>query len=104
MCDFGFNGDLIDDTNAPILRVSSTSPVRTLAGSIAKSLRAQPTVHLQAMGLAAVYQAMKATIIARDYLASDAMDLIQQPMFIDVEDDPGIERTAIRITLRAYAL
>lgn len=102
MCDFGLNDCLTSDLNAPILRVSATSPTYALAGSIAKSLREQPTIHLHAIGLAAVYRALKATIIARGFLAPDALDLVQQPAFINIEDNPGIERTAVRITLRAY--
>ncbi len=93
---------LTADTEAPVLRVSSSSPPHALAGSIAKMLRVQPIIHLHAMGLAAVYQALKATIIARDYLTKDGLDLIQQPAFLTVEDGFDAKRTAVRITIRAF--
>ena len=93
-----------DDVNIPILRVSSTSPAPALAGSIAKALREQPVIHLQAIGMAAVYQATKAVIIARTYLAEEGLDLLQQPSFLNVEDRPGFERTVMRITLWVYPL
>lgn len=92
------------ETGVPILRVSSNSPAPALAGSIAKALRKHSVVHVQAIGMSAVYQAAKAVIIARSYLAEEKLDLVQQPAFVTVEDHPGLERTAVRITLWLYSL
>ena len=90
------------ETEVPILRVSSNSPAPALAGSIAKALRKHAVIHVQAIGMSAVYQATKAVIIARSYLATEGLDLVQQPSFVTVEDHPGLERTAIRITVWIY--
>lgn len=92
------------ETSVPILRVSSNSPAPALAGSIAKALRKHTVIYVQAIGMSAVYQATKAVIIARSYLAQEGLDLVQQPSFVTVEDSPGLERTAVRITVWIYPL
>ncbi|MEZ4636059.1 MAG: stage V sporulation protein S [Caldilineaceae bacterium] len=95
---------LIDDTHVQILRVSSNSPVTAVAGSIANALREQPVVYVQAIGMSAVYQAIKAVVIARSYLSEEGLDLIEQPAYVTIKDRPGLERTAVRMTLWVYPL
>ncbi|AKH15808.1 MULTISPECIES: stage V sporulation protein S [Deinococcus] len=77
------------------LRVSGTSRPNAIAGAIAALLRSQGQVEIQAIGPAAVNQAVKALAIARGYLVGDHLDLYTQPEFVklDVHDE---ERTAVR--------
>ena len=77
------------------LRVSGTSRPNAIAGALAALLRSQGQVEIQAIGPAAVNQAVKALAIARGYLVGDHLDLYTQPEFVklDVHDE---ERTAVR--------
>ncbi|WP_058978605.1 stage V sporulation protein S [Deinococcus grandis] len=77
------------------LRVSGTSRPNAIAGAIAALLRSQGQVEIQAIGPAAVNQAVKALAIARGYLVGDRLDLYTQPEFVklDVHEE---ERTAVR--------
>lgn len=82
-----------------VLRVSATSPARALAGCIAGVVREQGRVALQAVGAAAVNQAVKATAIARGFLREDGLeqgeDLVLIITFAQVVIG-GAEKTAIR--------
>ncbi|MFP4687112.1 MAG: stage V sporulation protein S [bacterium] len=81
-----------------LLRVSSNSSPTSVAGAIAGFVKEDGEVELQCIGAAAVNQATKAIAIARGYVASNGLDLICTPAFIDIEID-GDERTAIRFTV-----
>ncbi len=81
-----------------LLRVSSNSSPTSVAGAIAGFVKEDGEVELQCIGAAAVNQATKAIAISRGYVASNGLDLICTPAFIDVEID-GEERTAIRFTV-----
>jgi stage V sporulation protein S len=76
-------------------RVSSGSHSTSVAGAIAKSIRDGKAVVLQAIGAAAVNQAVKAIAIARAYLVDDHLDIVFVPEFVELVVE-GNERTSIR--------
>jgi stage V sporulation protein S len=82
-----------------VLRVSATSPARALAGCIAGVVRENGRAELQAIGAAAVNQAIKAAAIARGFLREDGLeqgeDLVLIITFAQVIIG-GAEKTAIR--------
>ena len=63
----------------PLLRVSGTSPVHKLAGSNAHALRQHEQIVLRAIGAGAVNQAIKATALARGYLAAEGVEIVVIP-------------------------
>ncbi|WP_027480620.1 stage V sporulation protein S [Deinococcus pimensis] len=83
------------------LRVSGKSRPNAVAGAIAALLRTQGEVEVQAIGPAAVNQAVKAIAIARGYIVPDQLDLNTQPAFVklDLEEE---ERTAVRFTIACF--
>ena len=81
-----------------IIKVASSSHTGTVAGAIAGFFREGKQVRAQAIGAAAVNQAIKAVIIARRFLAVDSIDVICIPGFTEVDID-GLERTAITLTV-----
>lgn len=83
---------------ADIIRVAATSKSTAVAGAIAGVVREHGVAEVQAIGAGAVNQAVKASAIARGFLALDGLDVICIPTFTDVEIG-GQERTAIRITV-----
>ncbi|MDL2345335.1 stage V sporulation protein S [Deinococcus sp. MIMF12] len=83
-----------------VLRVSGQSRPNAVAGAVAALLRSQGQVEVQAIGPAAVNQAVKALAIARGYLVGNALDLTVQPEFIKLEDH-NEERTALRFLVQA---
>lgn len=56
---------------------------------------------MQAIGPAAVNQAMKAIAIARGYLQGDHLDLTVQPSFVKLEVEQE-ERTAMKFMVYGY--
>lgn len=85
------------------LRVSGSSRPNAVAGAIAALLRSQGQVEMQAIGPAAVNQAVKALAIARGYLAGDGLDLTAQPAFVKL-DTEAEERTAIKFVVQSMRL
>ncbi len=83
------------------LRVSGKSRPNAVAGAIAALLRVQGEVEVQAIGPAAVNQAVKAIAIARGYIVLDQLDLSAQPAFVKL-DLAEEERTAVRFTVNSY--
>jgi stage V sporulation protein S len=86
-------------TKASILKVSATSRATAVAGAIAGVMREHHFAEVQAIGAAAVNQAVKALAIARRYLEEDQIDIVCVPMFMEVDID-GQERTAVRFTVQ----
>ena len=80
------------------LKVSAASRPTLVAGAIAGMVRERGRAEVQAIGAAAVNQAVKAVAIARGYMAPAGVDLVCVPGFIDVIVDAE-ERTAIRIVV-----
>lgn len=83
-----------------VLRVSATSPARALAGCIAGVIREQGRVEVQAVGAAAVNQAVKATAIAREFLVHDGLDIVLIPSFTQVMIGDQ-EKSALRFMVEA---
>ena len=81
-----------------IIRVAAQSRSTAVAGAIAGVIREHGRAEVQAIGAGAVNQAVKATAIARGYLALEGLDVICIPAFADVTIG-GSERTAIRLTV-----
>jgi stage V sporulation protein S len=59
-------------------------------------IRERRRAEVQAIGAAAINQAVKAVAIARGYLAPSGLDIVCIPGFVDVLVDAE-ERTAIRL-------
>jgi len=82
-----------------VLKVSSKSSPNSVAGALAGLLRERGSAEVQAIGAAALNQAVKAVAIARGFVAPNGMDLVMIPAFADVEID-GEERTAIKLIVQ----
>lgn len=78
------------------LRVSASSKPTAVAGAIAGMIRERGRAEVQAIGAAAINQAVKAVAIARGYLAPEGVDAVCVPSFIEVVVDAE-ERTAMRL-------
>ncbi len=81
-----------------LLRVSSSSKPKAVAGALSAVVRSEGTVEMQAVGAGAVNQAVKAIAIARGYVAPNGIDLVSIPAFAEIEID-GEERTAIKFVV-----
>lgn len=81
-----------------IIKVSGTSRTSAVAGAIAGVVREHHRAEVQAIGASAVNQAVKAIVLAREYLSQDGIQIVSLPEFVEVEID-GKVRTAIRFTI-----
>ena len=84
-----------------IIKVASSSRSTAVAGAIAGVVREQGRVDVQAIGAAAVNQAVKAIAIARGYLDLDGINVFCIPFFSEVLID-GKERTAVRLAVESH--
>src|SRR5713226_4808950 len=82
-----------------LFRISAQSRPTTVAGAIAGVIREEGRVEVQAIGAAAVNQAIKAVVIARRYLATDEIAIVCIPSFVEVTIE-GEVRTAIKLTVQ----
>ena len=83
-----------------IIKVSSKSVPKKVAGSIASAFREGcEELEIQTIGAGAVNQAIKSIIISRGFLSPLGIDLFCMPAFYDIVID-GKEKTAIKIVLR----
>ncbi|MGE5552368.1 MAG: stage V sporulation protein S [Betaproteobacteria bacterium] len=78
-----------------VLKVSAQSNAKAVAGALAAVLRQQNQAEVQAVGAAAVNQAIKAIAITRGYVAPNGINLVCVPAFAEIEID-GENRTAIK--------
>ncbi|PRX26667.1 stage V sporulation protein S [Orenia metallireducens] len=78
-----------------ILKVSSTSKPKSVAGALAAVIREEGRAELQGVGAGAINQAVKAIAIVRGFIAPNGIDLVAIPAFSEIEID-GQERTAIK--------
>lgn len=85
----------IADTQEEVLKVGSTTPPQELASAIAHALYAGKTPPIRAIGAAAVNQAVKAQIIANQYVASKGKYLAYRPGFETVTMPDGAEVSAV---------
>lgn len=81
-----------------VLKVSARSVPNAVAGAIANIVRNQGEVELQAVGAGAANQALKAVVVAREFLTPAGVDLVCVPSFTQIEIDQQ-ERTALRMVL-----
>lgn len=86
-----------------VLKVSSSSNVNSVYLAVLKYLRQDGIVHLDAIGMKASYNALKALIMATDELVMEGYKTNLRPRYIDVEVENPIDstkdKTAIRFTL-----
>lgn len=82
-----------------IVKVSSTSEVKKVAGSIASFMRENKEVEVRVIGAAALNQAVKAVIVARGFVAINGLDLTVVPGF-DKAIVEGEERTSIKLFVK----
>ncbi len=92
----------MNDQSVTLIRVSGDSSPFKAAGAIAAILRERREVAVQAIGAAALNQAMKAIIYARRYVEQDQLDLVFVPMFHDIELE-GVVKTAVRLEVKAHS-
>ena len=78
-----------------VLKVSSNSQPKSVAGALAAALRENSIAQLQAVGAGAVNQAVKAIAITRGFVAPNGIDLVVIPAFVEITID-GEKRTAIK--------
>jgi len=83
-----------------LLKVSNTSRTAAVAGAIAGVVREQHRAEVQAIGAAAVNQAVKALVLATGYLKQDGIQVYFVPEFIDVTIGDNV-RTAIKLTVES---
>ena len=76
--------------------VSAKSNPNSVAGALAGVLREKGGAEVQAIGAGALNQAIKATAIARGFVAPSGIDLVCVPAFTDIQIE-GEERTAIKL-------
>ena len=81
-----------------LLKVSGQSKPKLVAGAIAAVVREQSCVEVQAIGAAAINQAVKSIAVARTYVDTDGIDLVSYPKFTLLDVD-GQEKTSIRFTV-----
>ena len=78
-----------------VLKVSAKSQPKSVAGALAAVLRENCRAEVQAVGAAAVNQAVKAIAIARGFVAPNGIDLVVVPAFSEINIE-GETRTAIK--------
>lgn len=83
-----------------ILKVSSTSQPKSVAGAIAAISRNNQRLEIETIGAAAVNQAVKSIAIARGYVAPNGIDLICIPAFSQLEVHGEI-KTSIKFVIEA---
>ena len=81
-----------------IIKVKAISRTAAVAGAIAGVMREQKHAEVQAIGAGAVNQAVKALILAKNFLTQDGMDIVFIPEFVNVEIEDKV-RTAIKFVV-----
>ena len=81
-----------------MIRVSANSRTSAVAGAIAGVIREHHRAEVQAIGAAAVNQAMKALILATGYLKNDGIYVSCVPEFAEVMINDQV-RTAIKLVI-----
>ena len=81
-----------------VLKVSTNSNPKMVAGAVAAVLRNGSNVEIQVIGAGAVNQAIKSIIIARGYVAPNGIDLIVIPAFEQIEVNNEV-KTAVKLII-----
>lgn len=84
-----------------VLKVSSKSKPSSVAGALANSFKSNDSIEIQAIGAAALNQAIKAIAIARGFLAPSGYDIYCIPAFYDIKID-GEERTGMKLIIKSF--
>lgn len=80
------------------LKVSGRSKPNSVAGALAGVIKETGRAEMQVVGAGALNQAIKATAIARGFMAPSGVDLVCVPAFSEVEIN-GEARTAIKLII-----
>lgn len=84
----------MNEENKAVMKVSASTPVASLAGSIVKSVEEGKNVELHACGASVLsVKLLKLQLWSRGILAAAAKDLYLAPGFTDFEDEAGEKRT-----------
>jgi stage V sporulation protein S len=86
------------ETTMDIIKVKAVSRTAAVAGAIAGVMREQKHAEVQAIGAGAVNQAVKALVLARNFLVQDEIDIVFTSEFVNVDID-GKVRTAIKFVV-----
>jgi stage V sporulation protein S len=81
-----------------VIKVKAVSRTAAVAGAIAGVMREQKHAEVQAIGAGAVNQAVKALVLAKNFLVQDSMDIVFIPEFVNIEIDDKV-RTAIKFVV-----
>ena len=81
-----------------VIKVSANSRTSAVAGAIAGVFREHKRAEVQAIGAGAVNQAVKALVLAINYLKTDEIHVVCIPEFVDVEIEEKT-RTAIKLVV-----
>ena len=96
----------LDDNNVKVIRVSSTTSVTALTGSILNALKDSNSVELRAMGAGALNQMYKSLAKANIAISAKGLILFIRPGFDTVFEEKNgekLEKTVLiaRIVLRS---
>jgi stage V sporulation protein S len=86
-----------------IIKVKAISRTAAVAGAIAGVMREKKHAEVQAIGAGAVNQAVKALILAKNFLIQDGMDIVFIPEFVNIEIEEKV-RTAIKFVVEPREL
>ncbi len=78
-----------------VLKVSSNSQPKSVAGAIAAIARNNQSIEIQTIGAGAVNQAVKSIAIARGFVAPNGIELVTIPAFSQIEVE-GEVKTSIK--------
>ena len=78
-----------------LVKVSSGSTPKAVAGAIAAIIREGKKVEIQAVGAGAINQAVKSMAIARVYMSQEDVEIVCLPAFTEIEIN-GEPRTAMQ--------
>jgi stage V sporulation protein S len=81
-----------------IIKVKAISRTAAVAGAIAGVMREQKHAEVQAIGAGAVNQAVKALVLAKNFLIQDGMEIFISPEFVNIEIEEKV-RTAIKFVV-----
>lgn len=81
-----------------VIKVSANSRTSAVAGAIAGVIREHQHAEVQAIGAGAVNQAVKAIVLAKNYLSAENVHIVAVPEFAEIEID-GSTRTAIKLVV-----
>lgn len=81
-----------------VIKVSANSRTSAVAGAIAGIIREHKHAEVQAIGAGAVNQAVKAMVLAVEYLRGDNIEIVCVPQFADITIGDKV-RTAIKFVI-----